>query len=87
MKIVEVDVHNRLKGKYSNGKFDTIAVAGKDIFLGIDADLQLYGEQLMQNKMKHYPKLIFTQELGTVGHYPEVPLLASKAIAQSGKSQ
>ena len=50
MKIVEVDVHNRLKGKYSNGKFDTIAVAGKDIFLGIDADLQLYGEQLMQNK-------------------------------------
>lgn len=50
LKIVEVDVHNRLKGKYSNGKFDTIAVAGKDIFLGIDADLQLYGEQLMQNK-------------------------------------
>ena len=50
LKIVEVDVHNRLKGKYSNGKFDTIAVAGKDLFLGIDADLQLYGEQLMQNK-------------------------------------
>ncbi len=50
MRIVEVDVHNRVKGKYSNGKFDTLAVPGKDIFLGIDADLQLYGEQLMQNK-------------------------------------
>ena len=50
MSIVEVDVHNRVKGKYSNGKFDTIAEAGKDIYLGIDAQLQLYGEQLMQNK-------------------------------------
>lgn len=50
MSIVEVDVHNRVKGKYNNGDFDTLAVAGKDIYLGIDADLQLYGEQLMQNK-------------------------------------
>lgn len=50
MSIVEVDVHNRVKGKYSNGNFDTIAIAGKDIFLGIDAQLQLYGEKLMQNK-------------------------------------
>lgn len=48
--IVEVDVHNRVKGKYSNGKFDTVAEAGKDIYLGLDANLQLYGEQLMQNK-------------------------------------
>jgi penicillin-binding protein 2 len=50
MSIVEVDNHNRVKGKYSNGDFDTLAIAGKDIYLGIDADLQLYGEQLMQNK-------------------------------------
>lgn len=48
--IVEVDVHNRVVGKYSNGKFDTLAIAGKDIYLGIDAKLQHYGEQLMQNK-------------------------------------
>lgn len=51
MKIIEVDVHNRDKGKYSNGKYDTLAVAGKNITLGLDADLQLYGEQLMQNKL------------------------------------
>ncbi len=50
MSIVEVDVHNRVKGKYSNGNFDTLAVAGKDIYLGIDAQLQQFGEQLMQNK-------------------------------------
>ena len=50
LSIVEVDVHNRVKGKYSNGKFDTLAIPGKDIYLGIDAELQLYGEQLMQNK-------------------------------------
>lgn len=49
-RIVEVDVHNRVKGKYKNGDFDTLAIAGKDIHLGIDAQLQLYGEQLMQNK-------------------------------------
>ncbi len=48
--IVEVDVHNRVVGKYSNGKFDTVAIPGKDIYLGIDADLQHYGELLMQNK-------------------------------------
>ncbi len=48
--IVEVDVHNRVKGKYSKGNFDTLAIAGQDITLGIDANLQYYGEQLMQNK-------------------------------------
>ena len=50
MSIVEVDVHNRVKGKYKNGDFDTLAIAGKDIYLGIDAQLQYYGELLMQNK-------------------------------------
>jgi len=50
MSIVEVDVHNRVKGKYKEGNFDTLAIAGKDIYIGIDAQLQLYGEQLMQNK-------------------------------------
>lgn len=48
--IVEVDVHNRIVGDYKNKEFDTLAIAGKDIFLGIDGQLQYYGEQLMQNK-------------------------------------
>lgn len=50
MKIKEVDVHNREKGSYQEGRYDTLAVPGKDIRLGIDAELQLYGEQLMANK-------------------------------------
>ena len=50
LSIVEVDVHNRVKGRYKNGNFDTLAIAGKDIYLSIDAQLQYYGEQLMQNK-------------------------------------
>ena len=50
LKVLAVDVHNREKGSYQKGKYDTLAVAGKDIFVGLDAHLQSYGEQLMQNK-------------------------------------
>ncbi|WP_423130543.1 penicillin-binding protein 2 [Gaoshiqia sp. Z1-71] len=45
-----VDVHNRIKGAYREGKSDTISVLGKNLISTIDADLQLYAEQLMQNK-------------------------------------
>ncbi|MCF6169604.1 MAG: penicillin-binding protein 2 [Bacteroidales bacterium] len=50
MKVLAVDVHNREKGSYRDGKYDTLSVAGKDIVIGLDAGLQYYGEQLMQNK-------------------------------------
>jgi len=50
MKVLEVDVHNRIKGSYQDGKYDTIAIPGKDLLISIDATLQKYGEQLMQNK-------------------------------------
>lgn len=43
-------MHNREKGSYQNGKYDTLAEPGKDLVLGIDAELQWYGEQLMDNK-------------------------------------
>lgn len=45
-----VDVHNRLKGEYENGRMDTSAVKGKDLKTSLDIDLQQYGELLMQNK-------------------------------------
>lgn len=51
MKMIEVDVHNRDKGSYLDGKYDTLALPGKNITLGLDAELQLYGEQLMQMKI------------------------------------
>ncbi len=50
VRIVMVDVHNREVGSYENGKYDTAAVAGYDLTLTLDASLQAYAEQLMQNK-------------------------------------
>lgn len=50
LEIVMVDVFNREKGKFMDGLYDSTAVAGSDIKLSIDAELQKYGEQLMQNK-------------------------------------
>ena len=51
MKVVLVDVHNREKGSYLNGLLDSLPVPGKDIYLGLDADLQAYGEKLMNGKI------------------------------------
>jgi penicillin-binding protein 2 len=50
IKYIQKDKFNRDIGSYKGGKFDTIAVQGKDITLSIDAELQKYGEQLMINK-------------------------------------
>ncbi len=47
---VLVDVHNNEKGPFAEGRFDTLAEAGKNLTSSIDLDLQLYGEQLLQNK-------------------------------------
>lgn len=49
--IYMVDVHNRIKGSYEEGKFDTMAVVGKDLVCTIDGNLQEYGEKLMRNKI------------------------------------
>ena len=50
MKIRVVDVFNRDKGSFQDGKYDTTAVAGTDLYSSLDADLQAYGELLMTNK-------------------------------------
>jgi penicillin-binding protein 2 len=50
VELVMVDVFNRNKGSYKDGKYDTTAVAGKTLTSSIDAELQAYGEKLMQNK-------------------------------------
>src|SRR5438874_1375506 len=46
-----VDVFNRPKGSFQNGRWDTAAVAGKNLTLSLDAKLQEYGEKLFQNKV------------------------------------
>ncbi len=50
LRIRMVDVMNRDIGPFQEGRHDTLAVAGKDLHTTLDANLQLYGEQLMQNK-------------------------------------
>lgn len=48
--IIMVDVFNREKGSFQNGKYDTASISGTNLYLSIDAQLQAYGESLMQNK-------------------------------------
>jgi len=50
VKIFLVDVYSRIKGSFSEGKKDTLAVQGTNIASSLDLDLQEYGEQLMKNK-------------------------------------
>ena len=45
-----VNVRGIEKGSFRNGEFDTLSVAGQDLRLSIDADLQAYGEKLMANR-------------------------------------
>ena len=49
-KILMVDVHNRIKGNYRNGLYDSLPIAGKNLICSIDRDLQAFGELLMQGK-------------------------------------
>ena len=50
LRIWMVDVLNRDIGPFQDGRYDTLAVAGKDLHTTLDAQLQIYGEKLMQNK-------------------------------------
>jgi penicillin-binding protein 2 len=45
------DNKSRLQGSYENGLFDTAQVAGKNLFLSLDVELQQMGEKLMTNKV------------------------------------
>lgn len=51
VKYVVRDVHNREKGRFEDGKYDTLPEPGKDIITTISRDLQTFGEELMQNKV------------------------------------
>lgn len=49
-KMIIRDHKNREIGSYADGNYDVTPISGVDIKLGIDAKLQMFGEQLMQNK-------------------------------------
>lgn len=50
-KIYLRDSHNRIESSYRDGEMDKEAIPGKDIVTTIDAELQNYGQALMQNKV------------------------------------
>ena len=50
LKIRMVDVFNRDVGSFQKCRYDTAAVMGQDLYTGLDAELQQYGELLMKNK-------------------------------------
>ncbi|MDR2906921.1 MAG: penicillin-binding protein 2 [Bacteroidales bacterium] len=49
-KVLMVDVHNREKGSYRNGLYDTVSEAGMTMQSTLDLDVQELAELLMQNK-------------------------------------
>ncbi len=47
---IMVDALNRTKGSYSDGTYDTLAIAGANLVSSLDKNLQKLGEQLLRNK-------------------------------------
>ncbi len=45
------DAHGRVQGRYQHGKYDRRPVAGKNLTLSIDIELQALGERLMEGKI------------------------------------
>ncbi len=45
------DAHGRIQGRYQNGALDQRAIPGRNLTLGIDAELQALGERLMEGKI------------------------------------
>ena len=45
-----VNVRGIEKGRFRDGEFDTLSVAGQDLHLSIDTDLQAYGEKLLAQR-------------------------------------
>ncbi|MCS6905394.1 MAG: penicillin-binding protein 2 [Bacteroidia bacterium] len=50
-KLVMVDVRGREVDSYAKGKYDVQPVKGWDMEISVDANLQVFGEQLMRNKV------------------------------------
>lgn len=51
VEILMKDAVGRIKGRYENGIHDVAPVAGHNLTLSLDMELQQYGEQLMANKI------------------------------------
>lgn len=50
VRYIVTSAKNNVVGSFEDGKYDTIAVQAPPIKLGLDIDLQAYGEKLLKNK-------------------------------------
>lgn len=50
-KYIFVDKFHSAKGSYNDGESDLLPIAGKNLKLSIDVKLQMYGEELLKNKI------------------------------------
>lgn len=50
-KFIMQNVRGVAKGSWKNGELDTLAVAGKNLYTGIDLDIQQYADTLLKNKV------------------------------------
>ena len=51
IEILLKDAYGRIQGSYYNGEYDQTAVPGRNLNLGLDIELQMLGEKLMQHKI------------------------------------
>ena len=51
VEVLMKDALGRIRGKYENGIYDVAPVSGHNLTLGLDMELQKYGEELMVNKI------------------------------------
>ncbi len=51
VKFVMQNVRGVAKGSFKNGEFDTLAIAGQNLYTGIDLEVQRYADSLMVNKV------------------------------------
>ena len=51
MQILLRDAHGRIQGHYKNGEYDRRPVAGKNLTLSLDVNLQALGERLLEGKI------------------------------------
>lgn len=50
-KVILTSAKGKIVDNFADGKLDTNAVQGPPLYLGVDIDLQAYGEKLMENKL------------------------------------
>lgn len=50
IKYIITSARGKIVESYADGQLDTLALQGPELHLGLDIDLQAYGEKLMQNK-------------------------------------